>query len=61
LILGVCNPPVGYKPLLTEDKIGAMLPCNVNVQQLENGVEVAAVDLVAAMQAVENKSRLFFT
>ncbi len=55
-ILGACNPPFAHKALLAEDKIGAMLPCNVIVQQLEDGVEVAAVDLVASMQAVENKA-----
>jgi uncharacterized protein (DUF302 family) len=54
-ILGACNPPFAHKALLAEDKIGAMLPCNVIVQQLENGVEVAAVDPVASMQTVENK------
>jgi len=55
-ILGACNPPFAYKALLAEDKIGAMLPCNVIVQQVEDGVEVAAVDPVASMQAVENKA-----
>ena len=55
-ILGACNPPSAYKALLAEDKIGAMLPCNVIVQQLEDGVEVAAVDPVASMQAVENEA-----
>lgn len=55
-ILGACNPPFAYKALLAEDKIGAMLPCNVIVQQLEDGVEVAAVDPVASMQAVENEA-----
>ncbi|MEQ9221256.1 MAG: DUF302 domain-containing protein [Cyclobacteriaceae bacterium] len=54
-ILGACNPPFAHKALLAEDKIGAMLPCNVIVQQLKNGVEVAAVDPVASMQSVENK------
>jgi|TARA_R100000005_G_C4992891_1_gene200046 uncharacterized protein (DUF302 family) len=54
-ILGACNPPFAHKALLAEDKIGAMLPCNVIVQQTENGVEIAAVDPVASMQAVENK------
>jgi uncharacterized protein (DUF302 family) len=34
-----------------------MLPCSVIVQQLEDGkVEVAAVDPVASMMAVENDS-----
>jgi uncharacterized protein (DUF302 family) len=55
-ILGACNPSYAHKALLAEDKIGAMLPCNVIVQELENGsIEVAAVDPVASMQAVENK------
>lgn len=54
-ILGACNPPFAYKALLAEDKIGAMLPCNVIVQQKEDGIEVAAVDPVASMQAIDNK------
>ena len=53
-ILGACNPQMAHKALSAEDKIGVMLPCNVIVQQTENGVEVAAVDPVASMQAVEN-------
>lgn len=56
-ILGACNPPFAYKALLAENKIGTMLPCNVIVQELENGeVEVSAVDPVASMKAVENKT-----
>lgn len=54
-ILGACNPPFAHKALLAEDKIGAMLPCNVIVQQSDDGVEIAAVDPVASMQAVGNK------
>ncbi len=54
-ILGACNPPFAYKALQAEDKIGTMLPCNVVVQELSEGiVEIAAVDPVASMQAVEN-------
>lgn len=54
-ILGACNPPAAYKALQAEDKIGTMLPCNVIVQELENGnVEVAAVDPQASMMAIEN-------
>jgi len=53
-ILGACNPPFAYKALQEEDKIGTMLPCNVIVQETEGGVEVAAIDPVASMQAVEN-------
>lgn len=54
-ILGACNPPFAYQALLAEDKIGAMLPCNVIVQELAPGqVEVAAIDPVASMAAVDN-------
>lgn len=55
-ILGACNPPYTYKVLQAEDKIGNMLPCNVIVQEFEKGnIEVAAVNPMASMQAVENK------
>jgi len=53
-ILGACNPPIAHKAL--EDKIGTMLPCNVIVQQKnETTVEVAAINPLASMQAVENE------
>lgn len=54
-ILGACNPPLAHQALSSEDHIGLMLPCNVIVQEHENGeVEVSAVDPVASMQAIEN-------
>jgi len=54
-ILGACNPGFAHKALSAEDKIGTMLPCNVIVQQLDDGrVEVAAVDPVASMSAITN-------
>jgi len=54
-ILGACNPSFAHKALQTENKIGTMLPCNVIVQELaKNEVEVAAIDPIASMQAVEN-------
>lgn len=56
-ILGACNAPFAHKALKAEDKVGTMLPCNVIVQELEQGkVEVAAVNPMASMQAVENKT-----
>ncbi len=55
-ILGACNPPYAHKALEAEDKIGTMLPCNVIVQEISKGVvEVAAVNPMASMQAVDNK------
>ena len=54
-ILGACNPSLAHKALKAEDKIGVMLPCNVIVEEHENGdVEVSAVDPVASMSAVKN-------
>jgi uncharacterized protein (DUF302 family) len=56
IILGACNPPYAYKALQAEDKIGTMLPCNVIVQEIEEGlVEVAAINPMVSMQAVENE------
>ena len=54
VILGACNPHMAHKALQAEDKIGTMLPCNVLVQQHGGKSEVAAVDPVASMQAIEN-------
>ena len=54
-ILGACNPPIAYKALQHQDKIGTMLPCNVILQELAPGeIEVAAVDPIYSMIAVEN-------
>ena len=56
VILGACNPKAAHEALLQEDKVGVMLPCNVIVQQLAGGggSEIAAVDPVASMSAIQN-------
>lgn len=54
-ILGACNPKLAHEALQLEDKVGTMLPCNVVVQQKSSGeIEVAAINPVASMQAIEN-------
>ena len=56
-ILGACNPHFAHQALLAEDRIGTMLPCNVIVQEHENGtIEVSAVDPVASMMGVQNEN-----
>jgi uncharacterized protein (DUF302 family) len=56
-ILGACNPHFAHKALKSEDKIGVLLPCNVVVEEHENGeVEVTAVDPIASMSSVENEA-----
>ena len=54
-ILGTCNPAYAFKALQSEDKIGTMLPCNVLViEQDQDKIEIAAVNPIASMQAIEN-------
>lgn len=55
LILGACNPALAYEALKLEANVGAMLPCNVVVQETDGGgTEVSAIDPVASMQAIDN-------
>ncbi|MFT5725405.1 MAG: hypothetical protein ACI9JN_002530 [Bacteroidia bacterium] len=56
-ILGAYNPHFAYKALQSEDKIGVFLPCNVIVEEHEDGViEVSAVDPIASMSAAKNET-----
>jgi uncharacterized protein (DUF302 family) len=54
-ILGACNPTMVHEAIGLESRIGTMLPCNVILRQVEEGVEIGVIDPVASMQAVENK------
>ncbi len=53
-ILGACNPNMAYQAIGMEPRVGAMLPCNVILRQIDGGVEVSAIDPVASMQAINN-------
>jgi uncharacterized protein (DUF302 family) len=54
-ILGACNPKLAYEALQVEDKVGTMLPCNVVVNEIgQDRTEIAAIDPVASMQAIDN-------
>ena len=55
LILGACNPALAHEALKLEANVGAMLPCNVVVQETGEGrTEVSAIDPVASMRAIDN-------
>lgn len=54
-ILGACNPKLAYEALQLENKVGTMLPCNVVINEVtQDRTEVAAIDPVASMQAIDN-------
>ena len=53
-ILGACNPHMAHQAIGMEPKIGAMLPCNVILRQVEGGIQVSAIDPLESMAAVDN-------
>ena len=56
-ILGACIPSLALLALQIEDKVGTMLPCNVVIQDIGEGrTEVAVIDPVASMMAIDNSS-----
>jgi len=55
-ILGACNPKLAYEAIMQEDKIGLLLPCNILVQEQEDGlVEVAAINPLVSIGSIENE------
>lgn len=54
-ILGACNPKLAHQAIEQEPNIGVMLPCNVLLQEHENGeVEVSAINPMESMASVDN-------
>ena len=54
LILGACNPNMAWEAIGMEPRVGAMLPCNVILREVENGIEVSAIDPQISMAGIEN-------
>lgn len=55
VILGACNPSLAREGLDAEPELGALLPCNVVVYELEGRVHVAAVEPRAMLSVVGNE------
>jgi uncharacterized protein (DUF302 family) len=53
-ILGACNPGMAFQAIGMEPRVGAMLPCNVILREVDGGVEVSAIDPQASMSAIDN-------
>ena len=54
-ILGACNPPLAHEALQEEQRLGALLPCNVVVYEDDDGtVGVSAVDPGTMLSVVGN-------
>lgn len=53
-ILGACNPAMAWEAIGLEPRVGAMLPCNVILREIPEGVEISAIDPVVSMSAIEN-------
>ena len=57
-ILGACNPAFAHQALQAESRIGTLLPCNVIVQELENGTaEVSAINPLVSVSAALRTSK----
>jgi uncharacterized protein (DUF302 family) len=56
-ILGACNPNYALKALTSDDKVGIMLPCNVIVQEHEDGtVEITLINPEVAVKSLQNSN-----
>lgn len=55
-ILGACNPEFAYKAISLESHTGLKLPCNVVVQEHENGdVEVSAINPMESIDTSDSE------
>ena len=56
VILGACNPKLAHRALEAEPQIGLLLPCNVVLQEIDDGVVLSIADPRAMFGLVENSA-----
>ena len=54
VILGACNPTLAHRALSANADVGLLLPCNVTVQEADNGIVVTAVDPLQMLGILED-------
>ncbi len=55
-ILGACNPAFALRSITVEEKIGTILPCNVMLQEIEGGTEIAIINPKAMVSEIDNEA-----
>ncbi len=55
IVLEACSPQEAYQSVLAEENIGLLLPCNLLIQEKENGIEVSAINPQTMMQSLQNE------
>lgn len=54
VILGACNPALAHRALSAEPALGVLLPCNVDVYQLDGSTVVQAINPRKQFELVSN-------
>lgn len=52
-ILGACNPKLAHRALSSDSRAGLLLPCNVTVEESENGAVVSIINPQAMLASVD--------
>jgi uncharacterized protein (DUF302 family) len=55
-ILGACQPQLAIQALEEEPQIGLLMPCNIVVQQIDDGCEISFIDPDALASLVDGET-----